>query len=60
MALQAQQNAYETQLQRCYDQIHDLIISCHVLGANVEDKDNTVMISEKNTTPEVDEFYEYP
>ena len=35
-------------------------INLHVPRANDLDKYNTVMIIEKNTTPEEDEFYEYP
>ena len=40
-------------------QIHDLIIK-HAPRANDPGKGNTVMIIEKNTTPNEDEFYEYP
>ena len=60
VALQARRNVYQAQLQRRQDQIHDLIINCHVPRANDPGKDNIVMIIEKNTTPEEDEFYEYP
>ena len=60
VALQAQRDVYQTQLQRFQDQIHDLIINCQVPRANDPGKDNIVMIIEKNTTPEEDEFYEYP
>ena len=60
MALQVQPDVYQAQLQRCHDQIHDLIINRHAPRANDPGKDNIVMIIEKNTTPEEDEFYEYP
>ena len=60
VALQAQRDAYQAQLQRCQDQICDLIINCHVPPANDPGKENNVMIIEKNTAPKEDEFYEYP
>ena len=60
MALQAQRDVYQTQLQRCQYQIRDLIINRHVSLANDPGKNNIVMILEKNTTPKEDEFYEYP
>ena len=60
VALQAQKEVYQAQLQRYQDQTCDLIINRHVPRANDPGKDNTVMIIEKNTTPEEDEFYEYP
>ena len=59
LALQVQQDAYQTQLQRCQTQIHDLITNRYVPRANDPGKDNIVMITEKNTTPEEDDFYEY-
>ena len=59
LALQVQRHAYQTQLQRCQTQIHDLITNRHVPRANDPGKDNIVMIIEKNTTPEEDDFYEY-
>ena len=59
VALQAKRDVYQTQLQRCQDQIHDLIINHHVPRANDPSKDNIVMIIEKNTTPE-EEFYDHP
>ena len=58
MALQAQRDVYQAKLQRCQDQIRNLIINSHVPRGNDPGKDNIVMIIEKNTTPE--EFYEYP
>ena len=60
VALQAQRDVYQTQLQSYQDQIHDPIINRHVPRTNDPGKDNIVMIIEKNTTPEEDEFYEYP
>ena len=60
MALQAQKDVYQAQLQRCQDQTCDLIINRHVPRVNDPGKDNTVMIIEKNTILEEDEFYEYP
>ena len=56
----AQIDVYQAQLQKCQDQIRDLIINRHVPRANDPGKDNIVMIIEKNTAPEEDEFYEYP
>ena len=60
MALQAQRDAYQTQLQRSQDQICKLIINFHVPCANDPGKGNIIMIIEKSTTPEEYEFYEYP
>ena len=60
MALQAQRDVCQTQLQRCHYQIRDLIINRHVPRANDTWKDNIVMIIEKSTAPKEDEFYEYP
>ena len=42
--MHAQKHVYQTQLQRCQD----------------PGKGNIAVIIEKNTTPEEDEFYEYP
>ena len=52
VALQAQRDVYQAQ-------VRDLIINRHVPRAKHPGKDNIVMIIEKNTTPEKDEFYEY-
>ena len=60
VSLEAQRDVYQAQLQRCQDQIHDLIINHYVPCANDPGKDNIDMIIEKNTTPEDDEFCEYP
>ena len=49
----------KAQLQICQDQIYDLI-NHHIPCANDPGKYKIVMIIEKNTTPEEDEFYEYP
>ena len=60
MALQTQRNVCQAQLQRCQDQIHDLIINRHVSCVNDPGKGNIDMSIGKNTTPDEDEFYEYP
>ena len=59
VALQAQRDVCQAQLQICQDQIRDLIINRHVPPANNPGKGNIVMIIEKNTAPEEDGFYEY-
>ena len=59
VAFQAQRDVYKDQLQKC----HDIIThrrTRYVPHAKDTDKDNIVMIIEKNTTPEEDEIYEYP
>ena len=59
MALQAQKDIYKEQLQKCQDIItHPR--TRYVDHANDPGKDNIVMIIDKNTAPEEDEFYEYP
>ena len=61
MALQAQRDVYQAQLQKCQDQIRDQIrTNRHVPRANDPGKGNIVMIIEEKATPEEDEFYEYP
>ena len=60
MALQTRQNVCQTQLQRCQDQIDDLIINRHVSCVNNSGKGNIDLIIGKDTTPEEDESYEYP
>ena len=60
VALQALRDVYQAQLQRCQDQIRDLIINCHVPRTSDPGKNNIVMIIEKNTAPEEDEIYENP
>ena len=57
VALQAQRDVYKEQLRKCQDIITHLTWIDH---AKDPGKDNIVMIIEKNTTPEEDEFYEYP
>ena len=59
VSLQAQRDVYKDQLQKRQD------IITHLKARNVPHakdlgKDNIVMIIEKNTIPEEDEFYEYP
>ena len=56
--LQAQRDVYKEQLQKCQDTITHLK-KRHVLHAKGPGKDNIVMITEKNTTPKEDEFYEF-
>ena len=59
VVLQAQRDVYKDQLQKCQDIITHLKTR-HVPHAKDPGKDNIVMIIEKNTAPEEDEFYEYP
>ena len=59
VVLQAQRDVYKDQLQKCQDIITHLK-KRYVDHAKDPGKDNIVMIIEKNTTPEEDEFYEYP
>ena len=59
VALQAQRDVYKDQLQKCQDIITHLRTH-YVDHAKDPGKDNIVMIIEKNTTPEEDEFYEHP
>ena len=58
LALQAQRDVYKEQLQKCQDIITHLKTR-HVPHAKDPGKDNIVMIIEKNTAPEEDEFYEH-
>ena len=58
VALQAQKDVYKEQLQKCQG-ILTRLKKRHVLHAKDPGKPNIVMIIEKNTTPEEDEFYEY-
>ena len=58
LALQAQRDVYKEQLQKCQDIIIHLKTR-HVPHAKDPGKDNIVMIIEKNTAPEEDEFYEH-
>ena len=53
-------NCNETQLQRYQDQIYDLIKNRHLPRTNDSGKENIVMIIERNSIPEEDEFFEYP
>ena len=59
VALQAQRDVYQTELQKCQDTISHLK-KRYIPHARDPSKDSIVMIIEKNTTPEEDEFYEYP
>ena len=59
VALQAQRDVYQTELQKCQDTISHLK-KCYIPHARDPSKDSIVMIIEKNTTPEEGEFYEYP
>ena len=60
VVLKAQRDVCQVQLLKCQNQICDLVINRRVPRANDPRKDNIVMIIEKNSTPEEDEFYEYP
>ena len=59
VALQAQRDVYKEQLEKCHNTITHLK-KRYVSHAKDPVKNNIVMIIEKNTTPEEDEFYEYP
>ena len=59
LALQAQRDVYKEQLQKCQDIITHLKTR-HVPHAKDPGKDNIVVIIQKNTANEKDEFYEYP
>ena len=59
VALQAKRDVYNDQLQKCQDIISHLRTR-YVDHTEDPGKDNIVMIIEKNTAPEEDEFYEYP
>ena len=54
-----QRDVHQVQLQRCKDQMYHFIINCHVPRANDPGKNKIIMITEKNFTPEKNEFYEY-
>ena len=59
VALQAQKGVYKDQLQKRQDIITHLRTR-YLDHAKDPGKDNIVMIIDKNTAPEEDEFYEYP
>ena len=59
VALQAQRDVNQAQLQRCEDIITHLRTR-YVDHAKDPGKDNIVMIIEKNNAPKEDEFYESP
>ena len=59
VASQAQRDVYKEQLQKCQD-IITYLSTRYVDHTKDPGKDNIVMIIEKNTASEEDEFYEYP
>ena len=59
VALQAQRDVYKDQLQKCQDIITHLRTR-YLDHIKYPGKDNIVMIIEKNTASEEDEFCEYP
>ena len=59
VASQAQRDVYKEQLQKCQDIITHLRTS-YVDHTKHPGKENILIIIEENTTPEEDEFYEYP
>ena len=59
VASQAQRDVYKEQLQKCQDIITHYRTR-YVDHAKHPGKENIVIIIEENTTPEEDEFYEYP
>ena len=59
VTLQAERDGYKDELQKCQDIITHLKTR-HVPHEKDPGKYNIVMIIEKNTAPEEDEFYEYP
>ena len=59
VALQARRDVYKEQLQKFQDIITHLRMHYVDHGEN-PGKDNVIMIIKKNTTPEENEFYEYP
>ena len=60
VTLQPQRDAYQAQLQKCQDQICDLIINHDVSRENDPGKANIIMITKKSTALEEDEFCQYP
>ena len=59
VALQAQRDVYNDQLKKCQG-IITRFRTRYVDHAKDPGKDSIVMITQKNTAPEEDEFYEYP
>ena len=59
VALQAQRDVYQAELQRCQDTITHLRARCvdHARGPG---KDNIIIIVRKHTTPANDKFYDFP
>ena len=60
VALQAQNDVYKSQLQKCQDRIQDLMQNRHVPKAEDPGLETIFMIIEKHSIPEQDEFYKYP
>ena len=50
---------YQTQLQRCQNQIRDLIINGHVPRADDPSKENIIIV-QKHKTPANDKFHDLP
>ena len=59
VALQAQKNVYQTQLQKCRDTITHLK-KCYVPYAKYTGKDNIIIIVRKRTKPVNDKFHDLP
>ena len=60
MALQATGDVYQAQLQRCQDQIRDLIINCHVTHLRDPSRDNIIIIVRKHTTSANKKYHDLP
>ena len=60
MALQATGDVYQAQLQRCQDQIRDLIINCHVPHLRDPSRDNIIIIVRKHTTSANKKYHDLP
>ena len=58
VALQAKQEVYQAQLERCQHHIHNLLISCHVPRVRNRGKSNTTV--RKHTTFENDKYHDLP
>ena len=57
---EAIEDVYESQLQKCQDRIQDMMQNRHIPKAEDRGLDTIVIIVEKDSNPEQDEFYEYP
>ena len=60
VALQALRDVYQAQLQRCQDQIRDLIINCHVPHLRDPSRDNIIIIVRKHTTSANKKYHDLP